>query len=325
MNSSHQKSDSDYETPVGPFGDASDFDFSPDGSLVAFTSRPPGESREAAWSTNTNIYTVSLTSDEEPVCLTKDNQGYDTLPSFSPDGKYLAWTRMSTPGYEADMNRVMVYDLLTRELQTLTPDWDRSASSIAWAVDSTSIFVTAHDLGSVSVFNVDLAGKTVERLIKDGSNSGLCQTTLPDGKKVLVFRRSSPAHPHQLSMMEHATGSVVALTKFNENVVSKFELVVPESLWFTGAEGDQVQAWYFKPAGNFDASRSCPLALLVYECILLIHQARWPRVKLELCVFFPMESAGVVRIWVCRTGRKFSRFHWIWKRLYPFHFEELGR
>ena len=45
-----------------------------------------------------------------PKNITADNKGYDGNPQYSPDGKYIAYKIQTTPGYEADLFRIALYD-----------------------------------------------------------------------------------------------------------------------------------------------------------------------------------------------------------------------
>ena len=55
-----------------------------------------------------------------PVNLTADNQATDTLPTPSPDGKWLAYAAMARPGYEADRLVLMLRNLESGETKKLT-------------------------------------------------------------------------------------------------------------------------------------------------------------------------------------------------------------
>ena len=61
------------------------------------------------------------------------------LPAVSPDGRWLAYTAMARPTYEADRQVVQLRNLATGETRALTGDWDRSVGSIAWAPDGRSL------------------------------------------------------------------------------------------------------------------------------------------------------------------------------------------
>lgn len=46
------------------------------------------------------------------------NLGYDVNPTFSPDGKYIAWQSMARDGYESDRNRLCVYNIADKKKNT---------------------------------------------------------------------------------------------------------------------------------------------------------------------------------------------------------------
>ena len=73
-------------TPPAPFGGSSDYAWSPDGTELAFTAEP---SEGAAWSTNTDIWTVPVQGGELKN-ITAGNLGADAQPAYSPHGKWLA-------------------------------------------------------------------------------------------------------------------------------------------------------------------------------------------------------------------------------------------
>ena len=61
----------------------------------------------------------------KPVNITADNKAYDFTPVFSADGKSIAYTAMKRPGFEADRQRVTIYDVASRKTRTVTENWDR--------------------------------------------------------------------------------------------------------------------------------------------------------------------------------------------------------
>src|SRR5262249_45353634 len=84
--------------PPAPFGGSSDYAWSPDGKELAFPADPV---HDAAWSTNTDIWTVSVEGGE-PKKVTAGNPAADAQPVYSPDGTWLAFVSQSRAGFEAD-------------------------------------------------------------------------------------------------------------------------------------------------------------------------------------------------------------------------------
>jgi len=171
----------DYDVPPFSLGGQDEYQFSPDGREIAYTSNhDPVE----ATSTNADVFILSLTDpNAKPVNLTADNHGYDGTPMYSPDGKWLAIRSQFKAGYESDKFRLRLIDrkkeLATRlsacevtDKQTgakgrcpetqyitnLTEDFDRWVGSVAWAPDSQRLFFTAEDAGMSPVYEIGTGG-----------------------------------------------------------------------------------------------------------------------------------------------------------------------
>ena len=124
-----------FECPMEPFGGIEQLAWSPDSKTIAYTCRKK-TGRAYAISTDSDIYIYNIGTREtknlckpadyvepeiDPTKTTKyqkvnaeenlvNNVGYDQNPQFSPNGQYIAWTSMQRNGYEADRNRLCVYN-----------------------------------------------------------------------------------------------------------------------------------------------------------------------------------------------------------------------
>jgi dipeptidyl aminopeptidase/acylaminoacyl peptidase len=265
----------DVNTPPAPFGGSSDYAFSPNGMELAFTAEP---TRDLAWSTNTDIWIVSVNGNE-PTNVTEDSPGADAQPSYSPDGDYLAFVSQARPGFEADKWSLKVRDRSTGEVTDLTGAIDRPVQSFTWG-DSRSItkpfdgtirdvVAVFDDQGSVAIrrlsFLADGDGHLfvsdeVGDQIRGGVNNS--PQVLPQ-RQGLVFVHGSSNAPNEIFKAKLDGSGKVALTHHNTERLTQLDVRPAEPFTFAGAGGDEVAGWLVKPPG-FDPSRKYPVVFLIH-------------------------------------------------------------
>jgi dipeptidyl aminopeptidase/acylaminoacyl peptidase len=238
--------------PSKPLGGGEEIAWGADNQTVYFALRIAD--RDEPTSTNLDIYSSDQNYDATKN-LTPDNKATDTLPAPSPDGKWLAWAEMARPGYEADRLVLMLKDLKTGSVKPLTQSWDRSVASIAWAPDSTAMFVTAQDVLDHPVFKVDLKGK-VTRLTQAGN----VVDVIPQRDGSLLYTMNSATAANDL-YLRTAKGEVRKLTDVNAEMEAQIDDVTVQRFSFAGANGDQVWGQITKPVGT---TGKLPVALLIH-------------------------------------------------------------
>jgi dipeptidyl aminopeptidase/acylaminoacyl peptidase len=251
----------DADAPTKPFGDRNDFSLSPDGRTLVFVARDVG--REEAWSTNFDLFSVPVDGSEAPRKLTT-NPVSDVFPTFSPDGKQLAWLAMSRPGYEADRQVVMVRDLASAadrklELRVGTgPRDDRSADELSWTPDGREILASGYHLGHRAAFVLDVASGATRLLVPEGHVAGPQQA----GTRI-VFANQTLKGPSELYSVGRDGKDVRPVTKLNTEKVAAARFGTPEQFSYTGAHGDKVYGFLVKPV-DFDPAKKYPLAFLIH-------------------------------------------------------------
>src|SRR5690606_17212369 len=153
------------DIPSKPFGDLSDFAWSPDGQQVAMSVRQAD--REEPWSTNFDIWLVNADGSGARN-LTAKNPAWDAGAVFGADGKTLYFSAMKRPGFEADRFALMGMDLGTGKTHEIAPEWDRSADGITLSADGERIYTTAQDMGEHPLFVVEIVGGGVRKIVGDG-------------------------------------------------------------------------------------------------------------------------------------------------------------
>jgi dipeptidyl aminopeptidase/acylaminoacyl peptidase len=246
----------DGDCPTKPFGGLEEISISPDGKEVAFAAQRM--TKEAAWSTDVNVYTVPADGSAEPKCATCDNLATDTQPAYSPDGRWLAYLAMKRPGYESDRMGIVLIDRASGKKRGLTEGWDRSPSEISWSNDSKTIWTSADNMGQKPIFSVELAGGPNRAMIPKGTNGSPRQA----GER-LVFAQDTLQSPLELWSVNRNGSDPRPVTKLNEAKVRAARMGEFEQFAFPGAKSDRVSGFVVKPAG-FEEGKKYPVAFLIH-------------------------------------------------------------
>lgn len=246
----------DGDAPGKPFGGADEFAFTPDGRGVVFSMRVAG--REEPWSTNFDLYAVPADGSAAPRNLTAANKAWDTGPSFSPDGRTLAYRAMSRPGYEADRFHIVLRGWPDGPERVLAERWDRSPNELVWSRDGRTIYTTADDLGQKSLFAIDTASGEVRTLVKDGHIGAPAVA----GNRI-VFLLDQLKAPAELYGVAADGSRLKAITAVNAPRLAQVKLGDAEQFTFKGAGEDTVYGWLVKPV-DFDPARKYPIAFLIH-------------------------------------------------------------
>ncbi len=243
------------DAPTHPFGGVEELAVSPDRQTLVFCAKDDGA--KSAWTTNMDLWAVSLKGGRAPERLTVGNKAWDGNPVFSPDGKTLAYLAMVRPGYEADRRRVVLMDWTTRKTRVLTEAWDRSPDDLVFSRDGAALYSSADDLGQKPVFRIDVATGKAQAL----TEAGTAGNAMAGEGGALIYTKNTLVHPDDV-FVRPAGGAERAITHHNDARVAAIDWGTFEQLRFKGAHGDEVHGFIVKPAGHH--GQKIPVALIIH-------------------------------------------------------------
>jgi dipeptidyl aminopeptidase/acylaminoacyl peptidase len=246
----------DADCPAKPFGGAEEFTFTPDGKGIVFTARDVG--RIEPWSTDFDLYVASTDGSTAPKCLTEQNEAWDCCPSFSPDGKTMAYLAMKRPGYESDRMRVVLRNWGNGKERVLTEDWDRSPSTVCWSADGNTLYTSASNLGQRSLFAIDVGSGKARVVFKEG----YARSPALAGTRI-IFNLCHLKSPSELYSIAFDGSDIRPVTTINAAKVAAVRMGDYEQSTFKGHNDETVYCYVVKPV-DFDPSKKYPVAFLIH-------------------------------------------------------------
>ncbi|MDD2799557.1 MAG: S9 family peptidase [Bacteroidales bacterium] len=243
-----------YECPTKPDVDLTNIAWSPDSKSVVYSARKK-QGIDYAKSTNTDIYLYNLES-KKTQNLTEGMMGYDTNPQFSPDGKSIAWISMARDGYESDLKRLFTISLADNSKTYVSEGFDFNCESFEWKANSTGIYMISGKMGTVQLFDINLANKNIRQITTD-----ICDyQEVKEAGGSLVAVRHSMSKPNEIYSVNIQTGETKELSFENKAILDQLKMGKVEERWLKTTDGKQMLTWVVYPP-NFDAKKRYPTIL----------------------------------------------------------------
>ena len=180
-----------------------DFELTPDGASVVVTWRqylPKGDTR-------TDLVVIDVATGERRVLLSDADADFQGPLAVSPDGTKVACNRDRKTGYDVSArSELWIADLATGQGRAYAPDL--FPMDVAWAPDSSAVYLVADHQGRRPVFRVPLDGEATGLTGDDAAY--LHVNPSPDGRFVYALHSGIALAPGP-ARIDAATGEVTDL------------------------------------------------------------------------------------------------------------------
>ncbi|MGW0195178.1 prolyl oligopeptidase family serine peptidase [Nonomuraea sp. NPDC003201] len=228
------------------------FELSPDGATVFTTWRtylPKGESR-------TDLVAIDVASGERRTVLTEDGFDFTGPLAISPDGSKVACARDRFTGLEVSArSELWIADVATGEGRAYAPDL--FPADIAWAPDSSAVYIVADHQGRRPVFRVPLDGESSRLTLDDAAYTGLNVSS--DGGSVYALRSGIALAPGP-ARIDVAGGEIVDLPSPGPRPEAPGTLT---EISATADDGATIRGWLALPEGA-SADEPAPFVLWIH-------------------------------------------------------------
>lgn len=201
--------------------------------------------------------------------------GEKSQPTFSPDGKWIAyyggfgegegWRNTSVWLVPADgsakpRNLTDKYDLHTSPW-TINDMGEPEETPPTWSKDSQIIYFPVSYHGSSILDRIDLQGEHLETVLGEGGVVGSFNFDREQKKLAYFYGRMDD--PAQIYVLDMETRQSTFLYSHNHELLEKLDLGSIEEVWFKGPAGNDLQGWILKPP-HFDPSKKYPSILEIH-------------------------------------------------------------
>jgi dipeptidyl aminopeptidase/acylaminoacyl peptidase len=236
----------------------SHYDVSPDGKELCYVT---DNVRDPGMDANLDLFVLRLDQKgAKPECLTGDNAANDTDPTYSPDGKRLAFLRQTIKFFYADRTRLMLLDCASGSAREVLPNLDRPCAAPKWLPDGQRICVEVEDAG---YHRIGFVNPAQSKIVMDKPAFTERSIDFAKTTRMGVYLQTSFNGPPAVYAHGPGMKQPLRLERFNDPITSAWTLGKAESRTFKGARDRDVQMWVFYPP-DFEPSKKWPLVQVVH-------------------------------------------------------------
>jgi dipeptidyl aminopeptidase/acylaminoacyl peptidase len=236
-------------------GEISSIAWSPDSTQIAMAYSAPPRLKDSMVYFNEDIGVIGVATKVFAPIAT--GEAAETLPQWSPDGKYLAFS--SWMGYED--SPVVVYDFATKTQRAVVAN--ANTFHYWWTDDSKQLIFVARGRGKrrtrSGLFRVSLKGEAPARITPESDHVDECDG--PKGNEAVCVWQSSNVPPNP-SLIDLTTANIRPLADINPQMENITVGHVTEMRW-TNKYGAETTGYLLKPF-DFTPGKRYPLLIILY-------------------------------------------------------------
>lgn len=230
--------------------------WNPDGTAIAFVSNRTADPDK---NENSDIYVIDARPGASLKQLT-DWKGSDNTPRWSPDGKWIAYTRSTSDAdyHMYDQPVLCIVPATGGTPRLLSKSLDRPVTNPQWSKDGNTIIALVADDRQQYVASFSTADGQMTK-IADGQRSFGALTGTPDGDWLTTI--SEPQLPTEIYALEKGTAR--RLTHHMDEFLAPLTLASTEGFTSKSSDGTLVSGLLFRPAGAVEGHK-LPLILFIH-------------------------------------------------------------
>jgi dipeptidyl aminopeptidase/acylaminoacyl peptidase len=233
--------------------------WSPDGQRLAFVRESPSEPGKAR---DSDVFVIDARRGAVAKPLTDFDGPDGGRPSWSPDGRWIAFTRGDEPKFYAyHLNKLAVVPSDgSAPARIVTASLDRPVSSARFTADGRSVLATISDDRAEQLVRIRVSDGAVERVVS-GKRVVNGYGTHADGRLALLL--TTPDRAPEVFARDAANGALRQLSHHNDSLFAQLQLGAVEDFTSRSDDGTEVHSLLYRPA-NAAAGGRLPLIVYVH-------------------------------------------------------------